>query len=185
VNVSVAGDPDLGIAGTHSLVFTPQNYSAYQSVVLVAASDADRVMGHALVMAVADSTIPSAALAREIDTDLTWQNVSRPTDVNDDGVVSAIDALIVINFINGFGSQRLTAPTPAFAPPPFWDVSGDGNVTPIDALIVINEINASSTAAKIETLWLADAETAGQPNWPSKPKSVRSLGFAGRWFNSP
>lgn len=68
-----------------------------------------------------------------------WQNPRNRFDVNDDGFVTPIDALLVINQINRLGSQPLPAPAaPDRLPPPFVDVSGDDFRTPIDVLLVID-----------------------------------------------
>ena len=74
-----------------------------------------------------------------------FQNLINPVDVNNDGQLSPIDALLIINFLNANpGDSAL--PDDA-DPPPFLDVNGDGLVTPIDALLVINELNAPATSA--------------------------------------
>ncbi len=71
-----------------------------------------------------------------------WQNALHRMDVNADGFITPIDALIVINRLNVQGSGPLD-PTPSApnTPQPFYDVNGDGDLTPIDALIVINRLN--------------------------------------------
>ena len=66
-----------------------------------------------------------------------WQNQTKQFDVNNDGAISPIDALLIINDLNLKGSRVLTV---ADASLPFIDVNGDGNVSPIDALQVINSI---------------------------------------------
>lgn len=74
-----------------------------------------------------------------------WQNQTNPLDVNNDGQVVPLDALLVVNEINQRGSRELPAPpltTPPFSPPPFIDVTGDGFLSPLDALRVINFLNA-------------------------------------------
>ncbi|WP_182864853.1 putative Ig domain-containing protein [Rhodopirellula sp. JC639] len=71
-----------------------------------------------------------------------WQNPARPLDVNNDGQVSSMDALRVINKIatsDGAGSlgsrsNRLQS---------FYDTSGDGKLTTVDALRVINGLGQS------------------------------------------
>jgi VCBS repeat-containing protein len=70
-------------------------------------------------------------------------------DVNNDGVVTPIDALIVINDINRNGIRTLS-PT-AFIPPPYIDVNGDNQVTPFDILEVINVLNRPATNAEGES----------------------------------
>jgi hypothetical protein len=71
-----------------------------------------------------------------------WQNPNNPLDVNNDGAVVGLDALIVINGINNLGNGSPVLPTPAPTPPPFYyDVNGDGILSPLDALIIINFLN--------------------------------------------
>jgi len=67
-----------------------------------------------------------------------WHNLRNPLDVNDDGHISPIDALIVINDLNQNHSRLLDEP-PAGAP--FLDVDDDHFVRPLDALLVINALN--------------------------------------------
>ncbi|RMF44005.1 MAG: hypothetical protein D6753_03625, partial [Planctomycetota bacterium] len=63
-------------------------------------------------------------------------NFLEPADVNDDRVVSAVDALVVVNHLNaGGGDIEGTADSPKI------DVNGDASVTPLDALQVINKLN--------------------------------------------
>ncbi len=71
-----------------------------------------------------------------------WQNSDLNLDVNGDGAVSPMDALLIINHLNFVGSGNLPIPpTAGFFPPPYLDVSGDNAVTPIDAIMVINYLN--------------------------------------------
>ena len=60
-------------------------------------------------------------------------NAVEPTDVNGDGTVAPIDALVVVN--------RLNRPASSEADTMFTDVNNDQNVTPIDALMVVNRLN--------------------------------------------
>ncbi len=69
-----------------------------------------------------------------------WQNTRDPNDVNDDGFVSPIDVLQIINDINARGSRELRGTTTPFRP--YIDVTGDNFVSGIDVLQVINFINA-------------------------------------------
>ena len=96
------------------------------------------------------------------DSDGSFHNAANPNDTNDDGFVSPIDALLVINYLNANGP----GPTPSGSPPPYIDVNGDNFISAIDALLVINALNirgpgggesedsaiAESLAPPIETL---------------------------------
>ena len=69
-----------------------------------------------------------------------FTNRSNQYDVNNDGFVSPIDALIVINHLNG-GSR--TAGGEGENDKYFIDVNGDSQLSPIDALLVINRLNST------------------------------------------
>jgi hypothetical protein len=78
-----------------------------------------------------------------------WQNQRDPNDVDDDGFVSPLDVLLIINNLNEKGARLLSA---SDTTPPFLDVDGDSFVAPVDVLLVINanEANASEGEAKSE-----------------------------------
>ncbi len=64
-------------------------------------------------------------------------NMERPADVNNDGLVSAIDALVTINSLNNRTQINEDM---------FVDVNDDGACTAIDALMVINQLNNTAGA---------------------------------------
>ena len=68
-----------------------------------------------------------------------WQNPTLNFDVNADGQISAIDALMVINYLN-VGKPTSLAGT-SISTPPFIDPSGDESVTQLDVLQIINYLN--------------------------------------------
>lgn len=71
----------------------------------------------------------------------TWSNFSMPLDVSGDSVTSPIDALLLINHLNGEGEfSRDPLPKREFDMP-YLDVNNDGAISPIDALSVINHLN--------------------------------------------
>ncbi|MGV3484062.1 MAG: Ig-like domain-containing protein [Planctomycetaceae bacterium] len=67
------------------------------------------------------------------------QNAVNPPDVNDDGLITPMDALTVINELSRL--QRAEGEGLATTVQRFTDVSGDGRVTPLDALQVINAMS--------------------------------------------
>ncbi|MEM7476340.1 MAG: Calx-beta domain-containing protein [Planctomycetota bacterium] len=91
----------------------------------------------------------SASINIRNDDIWTWTNPANPLDINDDGFVSAIDALVVINHLNTQPPGRLDPPTeePEF----FVDVSGDSFVTAIDALLVIDRLNSRNGEGESQT----------------------------------
>jgi len=70
-------------------------------------------------------------------TDVCWHNSSERCDVNADGFITPIDALLIINYLNRHSGNTGLPPAPA-TPPPYYDVNDDQYITPIDALTVIN-----------------------------------------------
>ncbi len=68
-----------------------------------------------------------------------WQNPDNRLDVNGNGRVEALDALLVINDLIRFGARTLPAKDVGYTGP-LRDVNGDGSIKPIDALLVINSL---------------------------------------------
>ncbi len=70
-----------------------------------------------------------------------FHNQAAPIDINDDGILAPIDALMVINYLNSaptnFLPNRVSSAVGMMMP----DVTGDRWVTPQDALLVINDLN--------------------------------------------
>lgn len=85
-----------------------------------------------------------------------WQNPVNRRDVNFDGLVTPIDALVVINQLNTptiidpvSGKLPLVASRETI-PPPFYDVTGDGFAVPQDVLVIINFLNSGMGAPEAE-----------------------------------
>jgi hypothetical protein len=72
-------------------------------------------------------------------------NPLQPLDVDEDGWVAPLDALLVINDLNRSGPRSLSETDDR--PEHLIDVNEDGFVSAIDALLVINHLNASSAFA--------------------------------------
>jgi hypothetical protein len=103
----------------------------------------DQVYRYDQLVLFARSGITAAAVELVIlDNDNPWHHSGKSLDVNGDGRLSAIDALLIINELNSNRSGSL-ANRPLEFPPIFFDVSNDGNLTSFDALLVINGINTN------------------------------------------
>ncbi|MCA9136447.1 MAG: spondin domain-containing protein [Planctomycetales bacterium] len=83
--------------------------------------------------------ICSGVLASCSTRSVSLQNSQLSADVNRDGSVSPLDALLVINFLGRFGN-RSTIADEAQATGLALDVQGDELISSMDALTVINEI---------------------------------------------
>jgi VCBS repeat-containing protein len=68
-----------------------------------------------------------------------FQNPTNSRDVNNDGVTSPIDVLLLINYLNANGSHVLTTALPGIS---FPDTNGDNNISPADVLVVVNQLNS-------------------------------------------
>lgn len=91
-----------------------------------------------------------------------WQNPADEKDINDDGFVVPLDVLIVINYLNDFGPDRLPEIP---LPPSFYDVNGDDFVSPIDALLIINFLNEPGAGeGESEKITGRAAEAIAQPS---------------------
>lgn len=72
-----------------------------------------------------------------------YHNPLRALDTDDDGQISPVDALILINRINSMGISELATPTSLADQTQFFyvDTNRDGFLSSLDVLIVINFIN--------------------------------------------
>ncbi len=112
-----------------------------------------------------------------------WQNEPSPLDVNNDGSVVPLDALLVINELNNHvAGNPATGLLPNPPQPPdlvpeevgYVDVDGDGFVTPRDALLIINALNSPSAQA---VMALAEGEPSLAESGLSL-SAMRDLGAA-------
>jgi hypothetical protein len=69
-----------------------------------------------------------------------FHNPDSPCDVNRDGIIEALDVLLIVNYINAHPGDS-SLPKPPAQPPPYYDVDNDGLCAAGDALAVINYIN--------------------------------------------
>ena len=132
---------DLNAATVAASVVIPANQPSVNFQVF-AVHDTTRGTLLVTITAVAAEFVSGGQIITITDGDLSWHNSSNPEDVNDDGDVSPLDALLVINYLNTFGGGNV----PAGSPPPYIDVSGDNQISPLDALLVINKLNQRGSA---------------------------------------
>ena len=81
----------------------------------------------------------TAALSVKVEVNTTpWHNPTTPLDVTGDSLVTARDALLIINYLNtkGPGSVPNTTPSDGFV-----DTTGDNSVSARDVLLIINDLN--------------------------------------------
>lgn len=69
-------------------------------------------------------------------------NAAFPSDVNNDGHTTPVDALFIINELNNGGARSLVDAPDLLATGLRYDVNNDAFLTPVDALLVLNELNA-------------------------------------------
>jgi hypothetical protein len=90
-------------------------------------------------------------IAREPDNYNPWHNYGNSLNVNGDSqnIISAIDALIIFNWINRHIGNPVLPPS-GFTGENFVDVNNDGYCTAIDALMVFNQLNRQAAAGEAE-----------------------------------
>jgi PKD repeat protein len=118
----------LGEAADESIFFHPQRVAL--ELTDGSAADLDGIVDGRLRFDVQPARIHSA-----------WQNQSQPFDVNDDGDITPLDVLLIINAISRRTAGMFELPENRPDGSNFYDVNGDGRLTPLDVLLVINELN--------------------------------------------
>ncbi len=107
-----------------------------------------------------DLIFTTLGLEEEVQTTIA-EELSSAKDINGDGVVTALDLLLVINALNDFGSLP-SSELAGFAESSAtvnWDINRDGFVTPLDALVMTNYFNGdengqeSSLVAMDSRMW--------------------------------
>lgn len=78
-----------------------------------------------------------------------WQNPDHPNDVNGDGFLDVVDAVVLINDLVTNGPRTLVIPPEVLGPDPDprVDVNGDDRVGADDAILVINALLAGDTVS--------------------------------------
>ncbi len=102
---------------------------------------------------VVDAGVPGSSVSLPLSLNVVnnafpWQNRTSSLDVNADGTVAALDALLVINALNSptIGKGPLSTPREFDQLALFYlDTSGDNELSPLDALLVLNKLNSRSS----------------------------------------
>jgi VCBS repeat-containing protein len=123
--------PAVTAAGT--LSYAPRPNVSGTATVTVRLIDSGGTAGDGSDTSLPQSFTISVAKPRK------WHNTNRPLDVNDDGSISPLDALIIFNRLNSVGPGQVPADAPLG--PPFLDTTGDNAVSPLDALLIFNVLN--------------------------------------------
>jgi hypothetical protein len=95
-----------------------------------------------------------------------FQNESQPEDVDEDGWITPLDALLVINDLNRNGPRSLV--DSGERPEHLVDVNGDDYASAVDALLVINRLN------RLTELLVGDR--APEATWSTAESSDESAG---------
>ncbi len=141
--------------GTTTVVGSPADFSPFQDTLLF---DEDNPIDRGLLRF---DTLPI-----RVDNGAPLQNRSLPQDVNNDGSVSPIDALLIINQMNRFGvsSEGEFAASTSLASTYFTDVNGDNTTSALDALQVINYLTRmSNVQANGEQIAIIQRNAAASP----------------------
>jgi len=76
-----------------------------------------------------------------------YYNVLNATDVTDDGLTTALDALVIINRLNAGTAGKLSLDAVSNGLRlDLADVNNDGTLSPLDALLVINRLNQGASS---------------------------------------
>ena len=116
------------MSGTFNVRLPEDNVSQGRRLVRIKASMAGNV-----------STISPLVLLDSINDG--WHNSSDMYDVDGDGGLSPLDALMLVNEINRDGVRRLDSNSELDQQLAFVDVNEDGRLDPLDVLAIVNEIN--------------------------------------------
>jgi hypothetical protein len=156
--------------GIGSIVFTadPADLQPQNQVSLIRSGVLDPITGvdfglavpTAQVSYVSTPVITVIGAAGEAE----FTNPSNPLDVNNDGYVTPMDALFVMNFLNTHGPVDLKNLFSGGAEGEagvihYYDTNGDGIISPADVLPIINHLNA---AARLVT---QGGQAEGEADW--------------------
>jgi hypothetical protein len=94
-----------------------------------------------------DSYYVGLQISQGLRFEFPWHNFNERADVNERDGVTALDALLIINFLNRSDDTGIDAGAPLTDG--WLDVSRDNQVSALDALRVINHLNAQQQSQTI------------------------------------
>jgi hypothetical protein len=143
-------DPDAG--DTHTVTFDDPRFTFADGHLYLKPDQsldlaAEPAIDLQITVTDADGLSQSDAFILTVETppvpwEYAYQWAPFPFDVDLDGSVTPLDALLVLTELNANGPYSLPEPLGGTLPPLFYDVSGDGDVNPLDALLILNYLNA-------------------------------------------
>ncbi len=143
------------LAVDHRVQYTaPTNFSGFQRTTYTVTDDQGLVSSPAII----EMLVINFAEATP------WQNKVTREDVNGDGVVTALDILLLINDLNANAFRRLPTSGSVQGYMGFLDTNGDGRATPADILVVINLLNSRIAGGEGESLPVHGQEWSLWPN---------------------
>ncbi len=168
-SVTVVNQPTHGsvtVLADGSIVYTP----------VTGFSDADDTFTYTVDDNDGLTSNEATVLVHVLTDPLPWQNPIEALDVNADGFISPLDALLIINYMNAHpGDSALpNPPIPPLVPPPYLDTTGDNLVTPLDALLVINYLNAAAAGGQSNAAGEAEGEAGSLASATSIPSDFGS-----------
>lgn len=94
-----------------------------------------------VILSGGDNQAVGAAALRIMEDDLFWHNPANGNDVNNDGSVTPLDVLAIVNLLNVDFVRNLSLQTP-FNPSRYIDTDNDAFSSPLDVLVVVNFLNS-------------------------------------------
>jgi hypothetical protein len=114
---------------------------------------ADQIDQHPLTLRATDAAgnvREQTARLFAVDAAFPWQNPVESLDIDGNGSLVPLDALLLINRLNSPAPRTLPTPSGSEAPPPFYDPTKDNHCTPQDVLWVVNFLNERASEGEGE-----------------------------------
>ncbi len=144
IQISGGNASELGFAG--DLAIPANQTSLLIDVAPVNDDDPERTEQFSYTISASGYVSDSASIDLVDDEAPLFQNAANPFDVDSSGLVTAADALVVINALQFRGGNgELDPETEQPSGDLYYDVNGDYRISPLDALVVINELNRKGT----------------------------------------